>query len=51
MKTHVYLGLINSGKGQAMYYARTKKKTIAVEEKTYCQNYTRFNFQNKRKII
>ena len=35
MKTHVYLGLINSGKGQAMYYARTKKKTIAKWKKRH----------------
>ena len=35
MKTNVYLGLINSGKGQALYYALTKKKTIAKWKKRH----------------
>lgn len=35
MKTNVYLGLINSGKGQALYYARTKRKTIAKWKKRH----------------
>ncbi len=35
MKTHVYLGLINSGKGQVLYYARTKKKTITKWKKRH----------------
>lgn len=35
MKTHVYLGLINSGKGQILYYRRIKRKTVAKWKKRH----------------
>ena len=52
MKTHVYLGLVNSGKGQVLYYARTKRKTIAKWKKRHIvKNIYDSTFEIKGKLF